>query len=61
MELPRCTRSKIKHMKRNLIATGLSLFAGMAALMCPVIPALSANPDSNVTRTDVEVLGYGEK
>jgi hypothetical protein len=39
----------------------LVVVCGHGGLMCPVIPALSANPDSNVTQTDAEVLGYGEK
>jgi len=39
-------------MKRNLITNALSLFAAMAALMCAVIPALSADNKSNVTRPD---------
>ena len=41
-----------KHVKRNLITNALSLFAAMAALMCAVITALSADNNSNVTQTD---------
>jgi hypothetical protein len=40
MRLPRSTHSK------------MSLFAAMAALMCAVIPALSADNKSNVKQTD---------
>ena len=39
-------------MKRNLITNALSLFAAMAALMCVVIRALSAENKSNATQTD---------
>jgi hypothetical protein len=39
-------------MKHNLITNTLSLFAAMAALMCAVIPVLSADNESNVTQTD---------
>jgi hypothetical protein len=39
-------------MKRNLITTGLSLFAAMAALMCALVPALAADNKPNATQTE---------
>jgi hypothetical protein len=50
----RSTHSKTMHMKRNLITTGLSLFAAMAALICAVVPTLAADNKPDAAAPSIE-------